>query len=314
MHRRTMVIACAALLLGGCAPAGSTSAGPSGHGAPPVDGSRYTAQQPPRTTSDDHPPYVRQLPNGIAAVHSEPAIPVLSREQEAALLAALQAIPQFSPYIYSGCHDRAHALWMLLPEALRAYTAKVWLLAPAAMTLALTDVLTIPELGASSPRWGYHVALVYRSESGVRVLDPTTENWSTEPLSQAAWLDRIQTPYGTVMTTLDPKLYLFYAVKGQDTQPTNNLLSTVVNNGQFFECVENCRTDANIETALARDDVGAILAARGGCSYLLSEVRKPGTLLTKLKGNAAPPECAPLMTEFVQRRQYWHDLLWNPRT
>lgn len=261
----------------------------------------------------DFPPHVRQLPNGGGSLHAEPSVPVLSAGQEAKLLTALTALPSFSRYIYSGCHDRAHALWVLLPDDLKTYTAKVWLFAPGATTLAFNDALTVPSLGDKSPRWGYHVALMYKTASGVRVLDPAMDGWKSAPPSLADWLGVIRTPYGTVMTTLDPKLYLFYSLpKSANTNLTNNTLSAVINNGQFFECVGGCRENANIEEALARDDVGAKLAADGGCADLRNELRNPGTLLDKLKGTDAPPECAALISTFKERRDYWRRVIWRP--
>lgn len=266
---------------------------------------------------EDHPPYVRRLPNGKNSLHDEPSIPTLSAEQERKLLAAIATIPSFSRYIYSGCNDRAHALWVLLPNDVKTYTAKVWLFAPSVTTLAFNDTLTVPSLGGESPNWGYHVALVYKTASGVRVLDSAMADWKRAPKSLDDWLKLVNTPYGTIMTMLNPKLYLYYALKGMDettNKLTNNALSKIVNSGEFFECVGACRTDGNIEEALARDDVAAKLAIEGGCSHLRDELRKPTTLLEKLKGNDPPTECSTWISSFKERREYWRGLLWGSET
>lgn len=265
----------------------------------------------------DHPPFVRRLPNGKNSLHDEPSIPTLSAEQERKLLTAIGAIPSFSRYIYSGCNDRAHALWLLLPADVKTYTAKVWLFSPSVTTLAFDDTLTVPSLGGESPKWGFHVALVYKTASGVRVLDSAIADWKRAPKTLDDWLRLVNTPYGTILTMLDPKLYLFYALADMDKTTdklTNNALSTVVNNGQFFECVDACQTGGNIEEALARDDVAAKLAVEGGCSYLRDELRKPGKLLEKLKGSDAPAECSTWISSFKERRDYWKHLLWGAET
>lgn len=263
----------------------------------------------PRLAAQTSPAF-SPFPNG-RIMHQTPSLTPLSSEEEVTFLTVLQGLPEFPDYIFSGCHDRAHALWMLLPQEFQRNVAKVWIFAPSSLTLALTGALTIPELESESPRWGYHVALAYVDPSGtMRMLDSTQPGWRVNPPTFEEWSGGITKPAGTVTTILEPRLYLFYALT-ENTNLTNNPINAVVNTGEFFECVGPCRTSENIESALARDEVGEILIANGGCADLRSNVRRPGTLLSLLVSGSTSQDCAPLIQRFEDRREFWRRTLWG---
>lgn len=272
----------------------------------------------------------RQMPAGSYGNHPVPELTRLSTSEEREFLATIQGLPSLPAYSYSGCNDRAHALWLMLPDRMRAYTAKVWLLGPQVLTLSINDPITIRSQGDSSPRWGYHVALVYLSQQGIKVLDPTHPAWSSEPLDIDAWISAYEFPHATIMSIIKPESYIYFApginlTGNEDTdrikkaavsdldQYSNNTLASVANNGNFMTCTpgSSCYNDQWIERSLARDEVALMSRSSAVCDYISSQFSNPGRLLERLL--APDPSqvtpCALALDTFRDRRKYWNSVL-----
>lgn len=263
----------------------------------------------------------RQLPHGGNGVHPLPALRPLSEREEAIFLERVRSLPALPSYVFSGCNDRAHALWLMLPEEQRGNTAKVWLLGPQVLTLAFNDPITIPSLGSESPEWGYHVALIYLTVQGIRVLDPSRPDWSAAPSSLDEWVDTYRFPHGTVLSIVSSEYYIFFSAEADESALlqvnsfANNRVQNVLNNGVFMTCKPGslCREQGWVERALARDEIAGELARNGGCSYLASELRRPGELQRRLLNEAgvAPLDCQASISRFVERRDLWFRRLWE---
>lgn len=113
----------------------------------------------------------------------------------------------FPEYLFSGCHDRAHAVYLLLPQAFRTKAVKLWVLAPSKITGAIRGDITLRDvLGNGRVRWGYHVALGFRYGNDYLVYDPALATGllldrsasGNDKLTSAsrggAWLQRMDVP------------------------------------------------------------------------------------------------------------------------
>ena len=107
-----------------------------------------------------------------------PTSDTLTVADEAGLLAAYTALPSTPRYLYSGCHDRAHAIYLLLPKIFQPRLMKIWVMTPSVYTEAISGHITSTRTnpGDKDIFWGYHVALVFHSADGsLKVLDPALE-------------------------------------------------------------------------------------------------------------------------------------------
>ena len=86
------------------------------------------------------------------------------KETEIQFIEYAKRLERFPRYIYSGCHNRAHASYLLLPPALKAKVMKIWVIAPSAYSIGFSGNIGLKgnEPGYSAVSWGFHVALAYR--------------------------------------------------------------------------------------------------------------------------------------------------------
>jgi len=202
---------------------------------------------------------VSEFPDGTAD-HTEPSLPTLSDAEQRALLKEVEAVPRMSVFLPSSCHDRAHALWMLLSKEFQAKVAKTWIFSESAYTSVLRGGVMLKD--AAMKPWRYHVALVFRDNDGqMSVLDPVREDWP-RPVSISEWQGRIgRSPKSLlplIRVTLSPKLYLFYG--HSMTAPAN--FAGAINTGEFFEYADVSRDNDFIPRSLSRDDVAVSDVAR----------------------------------------------------
>jgi hypothetical protein len=228
----------------------------------------------------------------------------LTDQEESSLRAAISAMEAFPAYVFSGCHDRAHAAHMLLPAALRPKVMKIWLASPAKYTAVLPGLIGLKGPGAASQvSWGHHVALAFRNAAGeVRVVDPVLK--PREVLTERQWFDLMILPRMTLWTLTKGDVYLIEASK---LSPSTTYASSIWNGR--LEPYQRSWIPANI----ARDAVGVDAVAGTTCPELVQMKANPGGVLALLeRGQAAPAACRASVAKFEQQRAAWSTKLGIP--
>lgn len=204
---------------------------------------------------------------------------VMTADEEHRFLQAVKAL-NLPAYAYSGCNDRAHAAYLLLPDTLKQKVSKVWIAGPSAFTAALPGSISVksnaPALRDVS--WSFHVALGYRTSSGYKVYDVALA--PDGPLSRDAWLDLFEYPPLAAALTTAGRVYSFIQIATNDFSR-----NSLIWNGTYYTYDGTSYTQRWIPRALARDSVGASVVAGTTCSYLKTLAAKPEKMLTFLQGN-----------------------------
>lgn len=221
----------------------------------------------------------------------------------------IQEIPEFPDYLYSGCHDRAHAAHLMLPTDLRLNSMKLWVFAPHRYTAGISGTIGLePNPSRSSTddvEWGYHVALAFRDSSDrLHVYDPALAR--RQVISPDEWFGMMKLPTATIWTLVPGWYYLFYTTAAD---PHLYLRDAGVFNGAFDSYLDESRRKGLIPHALARDAVGALAVRGEACAELTGMARKPGDLQDRLRAGDLPEGCAPEMALYVAEVQRWSQLL-----
>jgi hypothetical protein len=224
--------------------------------------------------------------------------------QELSLLQSSVGAISFADYRQSGCHDRAHAAFLLLPEPLRAKAGKLWVVAPSRYTRGVRGTIT-----AKADRdvdWGYHVALAFMTADGVKLFDPTLSPGRL--LSESQWLDSFDYPALTFRVFSDPSVYLFYN-EHQEVATMNSNYGYIPNlriwTGNSFPYDGDARKENWIPNALARDAVGALVEDGRACEPLRRFRKQPGDLLSALQAGGLPSSCDSEARLFTTTRDRW---------
>ena len=112
----------------------------------------------------------------------------------------------FPNYLLSGCHDRAHAAYMLLSEEIKDKAMKVWVVAPSAYTRGVKG--TIGLQGNPGIKWRYHVALAFQTSKGIVVYDAGLA--PNKLISEQDWFALAEYPALSFRTYTAGEAYLFY--------------------------------------------------------------------------------------------------------
>jgi len=230
------------------------------------------------------PPYVAagDITTTGSGPNQVPTLTALTVPQEADLLADLAKLPAFPAYPYSGCDDRAHALYLLLPKW-QPYLAKVWIFSGAVLSPAFADGIHYAPAGAAPTSWDYHVAVAYRQSAGeqLMVLDLALAP-APRPLPVQQWLAKFQIPPASVWTLLPGSLYSF-----NKTESCNYAKGRQFFNGNLFAYEGPAKANNRIPTNLARDAAGALALKQNDCPAVGALVKQPGDLLAFLQKAAA---------------------------
>jgi hypothetical protein len=270
------------------------------------------AQNPGRAPKPDilAPPYVEASSitttgNGPNVV---PTLPGLTVAQEADLLRDLTRLPAFPNYPYSGCDDRAHALYLLLPKW-QPCLAKVWIFSGAVLSPAFADGIHYAPAGVAPTAWDYHVAVVYRQAAGqqLMVLDLAVTP-QLRPIPVARWLGLFSIPPASVWTLLLGNLYSF-----NKTESCNYAKFRQFFNGNLFAYEGASKAESRIPTNLARDAAGALAMQRNDCPEVTALVRKPADLLAFLRkavdDDSAAGPCQVYVNSYRQTLANWRQQL-----
>lgn len=222
----------------------------------------------------------------------------LTATEEANLSAAIGNMPVFPQYIFSGCHDRAHAAYMLLPQVLRAKVMKIWAIAPSQYTAVIPGQIGLKGTGAAQKVfWGYHVALAYRSTVGdVMVIDPVLK--PKQSLSSSQWFDLMKLPRMTLWTLTKGDVYL---IQASTLNPSTSYAQNTWN-GYLVQP----KWDA-VAANIARDLIGADATAGSACADINGLAERPNDLSNYLSRplNSVPALCRASLTKFASEKSAW---------
>ncbi|WP_375755624.1 protein-glutamine glutaminase family protein [Corallococcus exercitus] len=229
--------------------------------------------------------------------------PALTHAETMQFEQAVSAMEQFPPYLYSGCHDRAHAAYMMLPESLRLKTKKIWVVGPSRYTAAIQGTIGLRATDSASQKvdWGYHVALAVETPVGMRLFDPALQPGAT--LTRDEWFALMKLPRMSIWTITTGELYLFnYATLNMAAKNGTEIWN---GNANYYHLYSP--KDRIIPDNLARDAVG-VDALRGlTCSAIQLRLADPQELLNLLNGGVAnvPTDCVSSVQKFEAEKARW---------
>lgn len=202
----------------------------------------------------------------------------MSAADEQKLLESIASYPPFSGYPYSGCHDRAHAMYLQLPAELQQQLRKVWLFAPMKTSVAGKEAIRFPlPVTEDSASWGYHVALAYKNPSDAyMVVDPVI---SSKALPLMSWFEKFQIPEHTYWIRSSGTRYLFYSTNWAFVPNPKEGKDISVFNGGFYDYEGFSRETELLFRNLARDAVGEYLLKNDGCAPAVKSHIKEAQML-----------------------------------
>lgn len=239
---------------------------------------------------------------GTKGTNSE-ITPIKLEAGELELLRAQIGKFRFANYRLSGCHDRAHAAFLMLPEALQEKAFKVWVVSPSVFTRGVRGSITYP--ADASVDWGYHVALAFSTDEGFRLFDPTLSPGRL--LTEDEWLGSFRYPALSMRLYSPGKAYQFYN-EDDDVSQLNDAKSYIANKdiwtGAFYEYSGLSKEQNWIPTNLARDEIGTLVEEGQACDGLQEFKGKPGELLDALQARSVAG-CQSEFTLYDQAKQSW---------
>lgn len=276
---------------------------------PPRTAKAGPAKAAPAPAAPEPPRYLEaaRITASGGQTYATPALAALTPAEERALTAALAGLPAFPSYSYSGCHDRAHALYLLL-EQWRPRLAKVWLYAPSFLAPALGGTIRYQPAAGEPTSWEYHVAVVYRQAASnqLMVLDPAIAPTVT-PVALPAWFGKFDIPAASVWTLLDGKYYSFFRTENCQ------YAARQVFNGGLFEYAGDSRQQHWIPNNIARDAVAAAWQQRKDCGTIDNLFLRPIDLLNALNAAETTPfpaaTCQPYSRLYREEAAKWRRLL-----
>jgi hypothetical protein len=228
----------------------------------------------------------------------------------AAINEAIRSMPRFADYLYSGCHDRAHAGYLLLPPALAINSMKIWVFAPQRFAPGISGMITLRENPSRTTeagvRWGYHVAVAFKdSLGGHHIYDPALAPDGL--ITREQWFALMEVPQLSFWTLMPGWVYSFASIPV--AHETIVARPEGVMNGGFFQYNQTALREHWIPQALARDAVGQAVATGETCRALESLLMNPGEMQTRLRAHNLPADCSPQVELFDREMQKWIGLL-----
>jgi hypothetical protein len=216
-----------------------------------------------------------------------PQVSPLTPDEEGVLAKRLQLMGQeFSPYVYSGCQNRAHATYLLLPKALREKAMKVWVLSPGVYSVGFYGLIGLngDTPGFKEVSWGFHVAVAFWSpKHELQVIDSGIAPGRL--LDRNQWFAMMKIPPLSFWTTTKGDVYQFNYL-GVEEKSKKDAVNPSVWSGHYFEDAPGKvpLDRKRFERELARDAVGADVLQGKGCEALRKLVTQPGVLQSTLDG------------------------------
>ncbi|HEU4558355.1 MAG TPA: protein-glutamine glutaminase family protein [Longimicrobium sp.] len=224
---------------------------------------------------------------------------------------AIGSLPRFPDYLNSGCHDRAHAAFLLLPDSLRWYSMKIWVFAPERFTAGVTGVITLRDNSVrtteAEARWGYHVALAFKDSAGkLSVHDPALAPGRL--ISREEWFALMNIPSMSFWTLVPGWVYNFHSTSGLDLADHGSRNGNLFNGG-MFDYSGKSRDERWIPRALARDAVGEAVSRGNACSTLAGLRTNPGEMQKRLEENTLPADCSAQIELFERELDRWTKMI-----
>lgn len=256
------------------------------------------------------------------ALHNQTRVPKqqpVSQAIDDQIHHALTLLPVFPRYLYSGCDDRAHATWMLLPKNVQSQVMKIWVVTPAKYTETIPGF--IHSTRSNDPlyravNWGFHVALAYYAlgaasagndrNAQLRVLDEALR--PGEIITADDWFHEMETSPLTFWTLTTGDVYQFNPVP---EGPHEGAINPPEWNGLHYGYENTALKNNWIPAALARDAVGLQAMSQTACLALNKMATNSGDLLTALQGTGSPlpVDCQPQVALFHSEQARWIALL-----
>lgn len=223
----------------------------------------------------------------------------------------------FAGYLPSGCHNRAHALFLLLPERFRIKAMKIWLMSPGVYTPGFFGLIDLDAAKWPQPdvNWGFHVALAFRRDDGELVIADAGLR-PDHLLSEAEWFAQMEVPPLSIWTLTTGDVAQFTA---WNVDPDNKLkpVNRFVWAGRFLREQPGKGVDLELlAKELARDWLGADVLAGETCSALAEIASGPtgaADLQAALEG-PVKPGCEAEFLKFEEQRIRLLKLLFDART
>lgn len=252
---------------------------------------------------EDPLPFIPISEFGTYGTAFTPSQTTLSAEEEKTFLEYVKNLSPFPRYIFGGSNDRAHAAYMMMPAPLRSKVSKIWVISPSKHSASVKGVIklspTVPD--SLDVKWGYHVALAYKSEEGLQIYDGGIAQGKV--LAAGDWFAYLKLPPLTFWTMTAGRIYLFY--------PTNapNSSNKDIWGGNAYEYIGDPAAQQLIPAALARDAVGEAILKNRKCEIIKPGAKDPDALLDRLKKGTMPEGCEDMMELFKRQKQIWTDRL-----
>lgn len=247
-------------------------------------------------------PFVPIVEFGTYGGGFPPSLATLSPPEENSFQEHVKKL-QFPSYIFSGCQDRAHAAWMLLPAALKDKVSKVWVVAPSRHSASVKGTIRLmPNIpGSLDVRWGYHVALGYKNEEGLMLFDGCIAPGKV--LEGETWFAALRPDPLSFWTMTAGRIYMFYPTAAP------NSVNKEIWGGNAYEYAGPPAAENRIPAALARDAVGEAILKNRECEVLKTEAKDADALLERLKKGDVPAGCEGLLDLFKKQKQVWIEKL-----
>lgn len=131
----------------------------------------------------------------------------VTKVESAAVRSKMKSLPLFPPNPYSGCHARAHVVYLTLNTNI-GKLFKVWLLSGKLVSPAVLGSIGFTSASGGDASWDYHVAVAY--------VDESRETWVIdtlisphEPIPVSRWLRSFRIKGLALYVRMAGEMYLF---------------------------------------------------------------------------------------------------------
>jgi len=227
--------------------------------------------------------------------------PMMSQEDAVHFEQVVASMPEFSHYLYSGCHDRAHAAYLLLPADLRSKVSKIWVVGPTSYTASISGTIRLraDDPDSRAVDWGYHVALMAETAHGTRIFDPALHPGAT--LSREQWFEKFVAPRLSIWLISDPAVYQFnYATLDAKARNGTQVWNGNANRYEWL--------DAKLQRLpenLARDAIGVDAIDGEACKSIIALKTDPQKLSDFLDAGNGSVECDSSFKKYRRLSQEW---------